>query len=333
MRALARGRRLRGLPFSSSEQDVLAFFAQHDIVDRIAAGPKAVNLLVRTNGRPSGQAVVQMRDRGDAAIAQHLLDGKWMGSRYIEVFLHGEDGVEDLEAEVGLLRDMVGHTELAKRLALFAPPPAAGTAAEEVGQDTQIEQITVRRRKAASHSLHVPADDIYVTSQRGLNRALAFFLTEAIVFGVVATFERDSEMLEAVTRRAAGISLEARALACTRACWRGSCAKLASERVARPWELDRCVGTGSGGRRGGRLASRAGGLRGNRARWGSPPTLGGPLLPGAAEPPPAMDSAWGALFESLGGPPSAAAHACAPLSPGARLPESAAGAVAGPEAA
>lgn len=86
--------RLRGLPFSSSEQDVLAFFAQHDIVDRICDGPKAVSLLLRANGRPSGQAVVQMRDRGDAAIAQRILDGKWMGSRYIEVFLHGEEQME-----------------------------------------------------------------------------------------------------------------------------------------------------------------------------------------------------------------------------------------------
>lgn len=84
--------RLRGLPFSSTEQDVLAFFAQHDIVDRIMDGPNAVNLLLRSNGRPSGQAVVQMKDRVDAELAQRILGGQWMGSRYIEVFLYGEDG-------------------------------------------------------------------------------------------------------------------------------------------------------------------------------------------------------------------------------------------------
>mmetsp|Transcript_98940 Transcript_98940/g.307752 ORF Transcript_98940/g.307752 Transcript_98940/m.307752 type:complete len:773 (-) Transcript_98940:145-2463(-) len=92
--SLAAAVRLRGLPFSASEQDVLAFFAQHDIVDRITDGPKAVNLLLRSNGRPSGQAVVQMRDRADAELAQRVLSGKWMGSRYIEVFLYGEDGAE-----------------------------------------------------------------------------------------------------------------------------------------------------------------------------------------------------------------------------------------------
>lgn len=79
--------RLRGLPFTSVEQDVLAFFAQHDIVDRIADGPKAVNILTRSNGRPSGQAIVQMREPSDAELAQGVLHGQWMGSRYIEVFL------------------------------------------------------------------------------------------------------------------------------------------------------------------------------------------------------------------------------------------------------
>jgi hypothetical protein len=79
--------RLRGLPFTSAEQDVLAFFAQHDIVDRIADGPKAVNILTRSNGRPSGQAIVQMREPADAELAHSVLHGQWMGSRYIEVFL------------------------------------------------------------------------------------------------------------------------------------------------------------------------------------------------------------------------------------------------------
>lgn len=82
--------RLRGLPYAASEQDVLAFFAQHDVVDRISDVQKAVNILQRSNGRPSGQAIVQMRDRADAELAQRVLNGQWMGNRYIEVFLHDE---------------------------------------------------------------------------------------------------------------------------------------------------------------------------------------------------------------------------------------------------
>jgi len=87
--------RLRGLPFSATEQDVLAFFAQHDIVDRVTDGPNAVTLLLRSNGRPSGQAVVQMRGRADAELAQKVLGGQWMGTRYIEVFLYTEDGTSE----------------------------------------------------------------------------------------------------------------------------------------------------------------------------------------------------------------------------------------------
>merc|ERR1719433_1835938 len=92
--AAAAAVRLRGLPFSATEQDVLAFFAQHDIVDRISEEPKAVNLLLRSNGKPSGQAIVQMRGREDAELARHVLSGQWMGSRYIEVFLCCQDGAE-----------------------------------------------------------------------------------------------------------------------------------------------------------------------------------------------------------------------------------------------
>mmetsp|Transcript_47600 Transcript_47600/g.146659 ORF Transcript_47600/g.146659 Transcript_47600/m.146659 type:complete len:743 (+) Transcript_47600:112-2340(+) len=91
---LAAAVRLRGLPFTASEQDVLAFFAQHDIVDRISEGPKVVNLMLRSNGRPAGQAVVHMRDRSDAELAQRVLHGQWMGSRYIEVFLYGDSAAD-----------------------------------------------------------------------------------------------------------------------------------------------------------------------------------------------------------------------------------------------
>jgi len=82
--------RLRGLPFSVTEQDVLAFFAQHDVADRIADGNGAANLLPKANGRPSGQAVVIMRSRHDAEVARQRLDNKWIGGRYIEVFSYGD---------------------------------------------------------------------------------------------------------------------------------------------------------------------------------------------------------------------------------------------------
>jgi len=83
--------RLRGLPFSMTVQDVLAFFAQHDVADRIVDGPQAAQLLPKANGRPSGQAVVQMRSRYDAEVAQQALCNQWINGRYIEVFVYGDE--------------------------------------------------------------------------------------------------------------------------------------------------------------------------------------------------------------------------------------------------
>uniref|UniRef100_A0A7S1FBF7 RRM domain-containing protein n=1 Tax=Noctiluca scintillans TaxID=2966 RepID=A0A7S1FBF7_NOCSC len=96
--------RLRGLPFSVTVQDVLAFFAQHDVADRIADGPHIVQLLPKANGRPSGQAVVQMRSRADAEFAQRALQTQYVGGRYIEVFVYGDEndnagGSEDWRPE------------------------------------------------------------------------------------------------------------------------------------------------------------------------------------------------------------------------------------------
>mmetsp|Transcript_22031 Transcript_22031/g.40484 ORF Transcript_22031/g.40484 Transcript_22031/m.40484 type:complete len:762 (+) Transcript_22031:152-2437(+) len=78
--------RLRGLPFSAGEQDILSFFAANEVVDRISDQPKAVAIQWRANGKSSGQAIVAMRSCEDARIAQDALHGKYMGSRYIEVF-------------------------------------------------------------------------------------------------------------------------------------------------------------------------------------------------------------------------------------------------------
>jgi RNA recognition motif-containing protein len=90
--------RLRGLPFTATVQDIFVFFAQCEIVDRIASDSNAVDLLLRSNGRPSGQARVRMQTRSDAELAQRLLHGQWMGKRYIEVFLN-EESLSDTAAQ------------------------------------------------------------------------------------------------------------------------------------------------------------------------------------------------------------------------------------------
>jgi len=144
--------RLRGLPFSVTVQDVLAFFAQHDVADRIADGPQAAQLLAKANGRPSGQAVVQMRSRLDAEIAQRALSKQWIGGRYIEVFVYGGeesgfDGMLEGDAAAGALpavsppsaKDLGGDllqgitpspwSAMPPWAGLMPPPPVAGGAA------------------------------------------------------------------------------------------------------------------------------------------------------------------------------------------------------------
>lgn len=86
--------RLRGLPFTASEQDILAFFSFHNVSEGIGDGDRIVRFLSKANGKPSGQAVVQMQSKYEADKAQKVLHGQWMGNRYIEVFAYGGDKVD-----------------------------------------------------------------------------------------------------------------------------------------------------------------------------------------------------------------------------------------------
>lgn len=78
--------RLRGLPWDTTEQDIYSFFAKYDLVEMIAEGDaKAVKLLTKPNGKPSGQAEVQMVGSEEALLAKGAIHGQYMGRRYIEV--------------------------------------------------------------------------------------------------------------------------------------------------------------------------------------------------------------------------------------------------------
>lgn len=125
--------RLRGLPFSVTVQDVLAFFAQHDVADKISDGPQAAQLLPKANGRPSGQAVVQMRSRKEAEEAQAALTGKYVGTRYIEVFVYGSgDGEEGTtDAIEGAVMPLVGTGQTASSAAVAQPQPEPAPAQPE----------------------------------------------------------------------------------------------------------------------------------------------------------------------------------------------------------
>lgn len=120
--------RLRGLPFQATEQDVLAFFAKHDVVERISEGRNAVRIVTKANGKPSGQAVVEMLSEGDAKVALQVLTGQYMGSRYIEVFPHTEG---DGASAAGTLPAAAAAATAAAQV--FAPPQTASPCGDTGG--------------------------------------------------------------------------------------------------------------------------------------------------------------------------------------------------------
>ncbi|XP_075464012.1 G-rich sequence factor 1 isoform X1 [Ascaphus truei] len=71
--------RLRGLPYSCSEQDILNFFLGLEIVD------EGITFVLDQRGRKSGEAFVQFvtQEFADQALLKHKQE---IGSRYIEVF-------------------------------------------------------------------------------------------------------------------------------------------------------------------------------------------------------------------------------------------------------
>ncbi|KAF8058087.1 Esrp1 [Scenedesmus sp. PABB004] len=73
--------RLRGLPFSASAADVVAFFSGVPL----AGGDDAVVFVRSADGRPTGECYVEVADEASlaAAMARHK---ELMGTRYIEIF-------------------------------------------------------------------------------------------------------------------------------------------------------------------------------------------------------------------------------------------------------
>ena len=71
--------RVRGLPFSSNEEQVGAFF------NDVAIAPRGVHMVLNDRGRNTGEAYIEVRSEEDVAKAL-AHDKGLMGTRYIEVF-------------------------------------------------------------------------------------------------------------------------------------------------------------------------------------------------------------------------------------------------------
>uniref|UniRef100_A0A5F8GFK0 Epithelial splicing regulatory protein 2 n=1 Tax=Monodelphis domestica TaxID=13616 RepID=A0A5F8GFK0_MONDO len=74
--------RLRGLPYTASIDDILGFLGE-------AAGdirPHGVHMVLNQQGRPSGDAFIQMKSADRALVAAQRCHKKMMKERYVEVF-------------------------------------------------------------------------------------------------------------------------------------------------------------------------------------------------------------------------------------------------------
>jgi hypothetical protein len=77
--------RLRGLPFSATEDDVRVFLARNGAAAWVDDVEDSVRVQRRNNGRPTGNALLQFRPEIELKAISAALDGKHMGDRYIEV--------------------------------------------------------------------------------------------------------------------------------------------------------------------------------------------------------------------------------------------------------
>jgi len=74
--------RLRGLPFSVTQADIANFVSQ-----ACEVGEWDVTIKYGTDGRPSGEAYIQVESEEAAATAQEILNHKYVESRYVEAFV------------------------------------------------------------------------------------------------------------------------------------------------------------------------------------------------------------------------------------------------------
>ncbi|TNN56266.1 Heterogeneous nuclear ribonucleoprotein H2 [Liparis tanakae] len=73
--------RVRGLPWSCTQEEVASFFSDCDIVGKV----NGVCFTYSKEGRPSGEAFIELNMSEDFKTAL-TKDRKYMGHRYIEVF-------------------------------------------------------------------------------------------------------------------------------------------------------------------------------------------------------------------------------------------------------
>lgn len=82
--------KLRGLPFSATKEDIIAFFDE----PQLGIAPlvhDSIHIVTSLDGRPSGTAFAEFASAEDAKAAMMRKDRHSMGSRYVELFASSRD--------------------------------------------------------------------------------------------------------------------------------------------------------------------------------------------------------------------------------------------------
>jgi hypothetical protein len=83
--------RLRGLPFHATEEEVWAFLKQPEFnAQELLPGKESVSIIRRRNGRPTGQALLNLAAPTHWEVFRTHLHMRCMGERYVEVLEPGE---------------------------------------------------------------------------------------------------------------------------------------------------------------------------------------------------------------------------------------------------
>lgn len=89
--------RLKGIPFEATADEITKFLSDC----AISGGDTGISILIGTDGRPSGEALVVLATHDDMVKALNH-DRHHMGSRYIEVmFVSKEEYMKDVKDQPG----------------------------------------------------------------------------------------------------------------------------------------------------------------------------------------------------------------------------------------
>ncbi|KAK3510123.1 hypothetical protein QTP70_026839 [Hemibagrus guttatus] len=142
--------RLRGLPYTATIEDILEFMGEHTIDIK----PHGVHMVLNQQGRPSGDAFIQMKASDRAFMVAQKCHKKMMKDRYVEVF---QCSTEEMSfVLMGGTLNRSGLSPPPCKLPCLSPPTYAAFPAPMLSTEAALYQppllATPRTPQAPTHS-------------------------------------------------------------------------------------------------------------------------------------------------------------------------------------